>query len=112
MPTTTSPLRAASRGPLRVVPVPGGPAARHAWPAPRNTELTAALARAISRLPDRSAVPCLDPDLSGLWTSESRAEHVRAERLCGDCPVRPTCAAAGRREHGGVWGGRLRQPKK
>lgn len=34
---------------------------------------------------------------------------VRAQQMCGKCPVKHHCFLAGRREHFGVWGGVMRE---
>ncbi|HET8969844.1 MAG TPA: WhiB family transcriptional regulator [Candidatus Nanopelagicales bacterium] len=55
-----------------------------------------------------SATPCRTNDAE-LWFADAAEDVERAQRLCGQCPVRVACltGALARREPWGVWGGEL-----
>ncbi len=58
----------------------------------------------------RLATPCQQapPDL---WFSERPSDLIRAQELCGECPLARECLAGAleRGEPWGVWGGRILQ---
>lgn len=69
----------------------------------------AALNHALANLADRGdTTPCYRSDLPTSAHADERAEAVRT--MCGHCPVRKECAAAGASEIQHVWGGIDRKP--
>lgn len=49
---------------------------------------------------------CQLPDRAPLWISERASDRAEAAEACHGCPALDACAAVGRREPFGVWGGR------
>lgn len=63
-----------------------------------------ALNRALRGLAEKGeTIPCAGSDLPTHNHADKRAQAVAT--MCGTCPVRQECAAAGATEHHGVWGG-------
>lgn len=74
-----------------------------------DTAAQARLAAQIRALQERGRdVPCAGSPLPTSDRSDDRGFAARV--LCARCPVRRACAAAGRGESFGVWGGRDRGP--
>ena len=81
----------------------GQPKIRHSGPLD-------ALNQAIDRVTRAGeSMPCTRSKNPLAWISDKPAEQVMAATAClaRPCPVLELCAAAGERETGGVWGGRL-----
>ena len=52
---------------------------------------------------------CAGSGLTDLFFSEEPRDLEEAKLICGQCPVRESCfqLAIARKEHWGVWGGRI-----